>query len=493
MKIAIPKIINFDQSGFLKGRYIGQNITTIMDLMHFTTEENISALIIAVDFEKAFDTLWWTFMYQCLEKFKFPPLIKQWIRILYTDIKSCVTNNGWSSEYFYLERGVRQGCPLSPYMFILCAEILAQQVRNNTKIEGINIGGKEFKIKQYADDTQIFIKYSVNSLTELISTFVEYSNISGLKINFDKTEVMRIGSIKHSSCIIKTQPMLKWTQDVVKILGISLTTDPSEVLCHNIYPAFEKIQNIIKIWSSRKLTLFGKITVIKSLLESQLLYKLSVLPTPSCQLMKQIDQTLFNFLWDNKPHRITKQMAIEPRSSGGLSMTDIYTKNMALEAAWVKRIIADDNYSNFPVINHYMKTDLKLLLRCNISATDMHQCWTTSPPTFWKDVFYQWCCYNYTKIDDIKTLGKEILWYNSNIKIGHRLVYYKELCEKNVLYVSDLFDANNKFMSYSELKEKYKTNINYLHYMGLIQAIPKRYKQLVLENKKGYVMIILIE
>ena len=198
---------------------------------------------------------------------------------------------------------------------------------------------------------------------------------------------MRIGSIKHSSCIIKTQPMLKRTQDVVKILGISLTTDLSEVLCHNIYPAFEKIQNIIKIWSSRKLTLFGKITVIESLMESQLIYKLSVLPTPSCQLFKQIDQTLFNFLWDNKPHRITKQMAIEPRSSGGLSMTDIYTNNMALKAAWVKRIIADDNYSNFPAINHYMKTDVKLLLRCNISTIDMHQCLTKSRPTFWKDVF----------------------------------------------------------------------------------------------------------
>ena len=76
MKIALPKIMNFDQSGFLKGRYIGQNITTIIDLMHFTTEENISALIIAVDFEKAFDTLEWTFMYQCLEKFNFPPTHK---------------------------------------------------------------------------------------------------------------------------------------------------------------------------------------------------------------------------------------------------------------------------------------------------------------------------------------------------------------------------------------------------------------------------------
>ena len=72
-------------------------------------------------------------------------------------------------------------------------------------------------------------------------------------------------------------------------------------------------------------------------------------------------------------------------------------------------------------------------------------------------------------------------------------MYHKELYEKNVLYVSDLFNANNKFMSYSELKEKYKTNINYLHYMGLIQAIPKRYNKSSWKTKRGYAMIILIE
>ena len=258
-----------------------------MDLIYFTQDENIPALVISVDFEKAFDTLEWPFMYQCLEKFNFPPLMKQWVKILYPDIKSCVINNGWGSEYFSLERGVRQGCPLSPYMFIMCAEILAQEIRNNTKIEGIKIGRKEFKIKQYADDTQIFIQYSSNLLTELVNTFIEYSNICGLKINFDKTEVMRIGSIKHSSCIIETQPMLKWTKNQVKILGINLTAELPEVVQANIYPALEKIQNIIKIWSRRKLTLFGKITVIRSLLESQLVYKLSVLPNPSHQLFER--------------------------------------------------------------------------------------------------------------------------------------------------------------------------------------------------------------
>ena len=87
MTIALPKIINYDQTSFLKGRNIGHNITTIMDLIYFTQDENIPALVISVNYEKAFDTLEWPFMYQCLEKFNFP-LIKQRVKILYTDMKS---------------------------------------------------------------------------------------------------------------------------------------------------------------------------------------------------------------------------------------------------------------------------------------------------------------------------------------------------------------------------------------------------------------------
>ena len=138
--------------------------------------------------------------------------------------------------------------------------------------------------------------------------------------------------------------MLKWTKDQLKILGINLTAKLLDFVQANIYPALEKNQNIKKIWSMRKLTLFGKITVIKSLLESQLIYELSVLPNPSHQLLKEIDQTLFNFFWYNKPHRITKHMAIEPRDLGGLSMIDIYTKHRALKAAWMKGFMSEDNH-----------------------------------------------------------------------------------------------------------------------------------------------------
>ena len=125
---------------------------------------------------------------------------------------------------------------------------------------------------------------------------------------------MRIGSIKNSDCIIMTQPALKWTSEPTKILGITLTPDITRMVETNIKPLIEKIKNLIQIWCQRKLTLFGKVTVIKSLLESQLVYRLSTLPSPSSEMLKALDKILYNFLWDNKPHKITKKMTTKPRA-----------------------------------------------------------------------------------------------------------------------------------------------------------------------------------
>ena len=126
LKTCLPYLINEDQSGFIKGRYIGQNIVSLTDIIHYTEENDIPALLVSVDFEKAFDKLGWTFMIKSLEYFQFPEYIIKWVSILYTDIQSCISNNGCSSNYYRrLHRGVRQGCPLSPNIFIIAVELLA--------------------------------------------------------------------------------------------------------------------------------------------------------------------------------------------------------------------------------------------------------------------------------------------------------------------------------------------------------------------------------
>ena len=150
----IPKIINNDQTGFLKGRFIGENIRKYKinrwhDKSHYminhTESNNIPGLLLFLDFEKAFDTVEWPFIWKTLDSFNFGPSITNWIMLCYQNIESCVLNNGWASNFFALERGVRQGCPLSPYIFLLCVEILAERIRTNKDKEGIFI--KETKLK----------------------------------------------------------------------------------------------------------------------------------------------------------------------------------------------------------------------------------------------------------------------------------------------------------------------------------------------------------
>ena len=100
--------------------------------------------------------------------FNFGSSLISWIKLCYRNMESCVLNNGWASNYFIPERGVRQGCPLSPYIFILCAEILANKIRENKDIKGITVCGNEIKISQYADDTTMILDGSKKSFTSAL-------------------------------------------------------------------------------------------------------------------------------------------------------------------------------------------------------------------------------------------------------------------------------------------------------------------------------------
>ena len=153
IKNVLPSIIHHNQTGFMKDHYIGETVRSIFDILDFTVKENIPGLLIFIDFQRAFDSLEWNFLLRCLESFNFGFSLIRWVFTFYNNIESCVINNGIISDFFTLERGVRRGDPLSPYLFVIAAKTLAISIQQNSMIKGITITRNETKLLQYADDT----------------------------------------------------------------------------------------------------------------------------------------------------------------------------------------------------------------------------------------------------------------------------------------------------------------------------------------------------
>ena len=182
LKNVLPSIIHCNQTGYVKNRYIGETVRSIFDIMEFTEIENIPGLLIFIDFKKAFDSLEWNFLMECLHAFHFGPNLIRWIKTFYKNIKSCVINNGLCSDYFDLSRGVRQGDPLSPYLFLLAVETLAIATRESAEIKGIVINQVETKLLQYADDTTAVLS-DLESAHHLFRLLAKFEGLSGLIVN----------------------------------------------------------------------------------------------------------------------------------------------------------------------------------------------------------------------------------------------------------------------------------------------------------------------
>ena len=136
--------------------------------------------------------------------------------------------------------------------------------------------------------------------------------MSGLKVNLDKTKALWIGSMCKADKTICREFNIDWEQKPLKILGVIFSPEVFDIWDHNLDNVMNKVNSMIKTWSKRKLTLIGRVTVIKSLMLSKFAYLFLALPNPPGDLLKKLESMFFKFLWNKGPDRISRRQIVKP-------------------------------------------------------------------------------------------------------------------------------------------------------------------------------------
>lgn len=163
LELVLPTVISPDQNGFVKNRQVFHNVRRVLNLIH-EREGAPDTAILSLD---AFDRVEWNYLFDVLSRFGFGNYFRKWIEILYTDPMAEVSTNYLISAPFKLSRGTRQGCPLSPVLFVLAMEPFAIAVRSHPSISGIKTLDLEHHIVLYADDTLLLLTDLNNSILNL--------------------------------------------------------------------------------------------------------------------------------------------------------------------------------------------------------------------------------------------------------------------------------------------------------------------------------------
>ena len=260
--------------------------------------------------------------------------------------ESCIFNGDDTTKYFELQKGARQGGPTSAYLFILCLEIVFILIKANKRVKGINIFKHTYLYSAYADDTTFFLRYK-RSIKELLNTFATFSKYSGLKPNHEKCEIAGIGvlkSVKVAVCGIKC---INLCNDTIKITGIHVSYNKEKPNEKNFLESITKIQNVLKVWRMRRLTLEGKIIVFKTLAISKIVF-LSLISKVPTEIISELERIQKTFLWPSKPKRKNETLCSDFKH-GGLKNVNIQKKVMSLQCSWVRRLY-DDSFLEWKAI-----------------------------------------------------------------------------------------------------------------------------------------------
>ena len=311
--------------------------------MHYLEKNNLQGLLMLVDFQKAFDSVSWDFLSEVLKFFNFGQDFKRWIDVLNKNVQASILQSGYLAEFFNIQRGCRQGDPIAPYLFLLCAQILYLMILYYNNIKGIHINNCSYKISQFANDTTIFLDGSKDSLLAALNTLEIYGCLSGLVVNTDKTKLVWLGKKKHSKDIIDTPGKLLWGTTEFDLLGIQFAVDLENIPNLNYGSVLSKINKTLNQWRRRKLTPMGKITVIKTFIISSLNHIFTSIPSPNKKFITNLNSLMYSFIWDNKPDKVNRKQITNTYLFGALKMLDLELLIKSPKITWIERLLIFPN------------------------------------------------------------------------------------------------------------------------------------------------------
>jgi len=495
-KIHLSKLVSDDQNGFVPGRYIGLNIHRILNLIEICKNNNINGILLNIDFEKAFDCIEWDFVYSALRAFGFPNIFINWVKILYNNISSCVINNGKFTCFFELQRGVRQGCPLSPYLFVLSAEILSLYIKQKGNIEGILHGNHNYLISQFADDTSLSIIANSDNIKRCFQVLKDFERVSGLRVNVTKTEAMGLGTFDKPIC---PELKIQWVEKTTRVLGIQIAKDKSILLAENFGVILDKIQARLNGWKRRKLSIMGKINIIKCLGISQVIFLLTMLPSPNPELLKNLERILYEFIWNGKADRIRRTTLIGDLDLGGINMINISSLNKALKISWVKRLclqpgtwcsLITETLLLKPSKQNTVQDNIRYFLKSNLHFKDLNGCVKLDCSSLWYEILLEWCKFNYKPMEEfysVTDILHQNVWFNSCIKVASCPVIYTLWYNAGIKYIHNLVH-HNRWKSILEIEQEFGLKIILLDYLGILNSIPLNWRKLIKSNVEKYII-----
>jgi retron-type reverse transcriptase len=273
------EIVSVAQNAFIQKRSIHDNFLYVQRVIMKMHKRGQPALFIKLDISRAFDSINWAYLLDVLKALGFSQRWRDWIALILGSSSSKIIINGEQTNRINHKRGVRQGDPLSPFLFILAMDPLQRMIDKAAQarlLGSVLPKGAKLRCSLYADDVAVFVRADKTDLKVLKTILEVFEGCLGLKINFDKTEIFPIRYPESFWSNLVEVFLGKYANLPGKYLGLPLHFRKIKRI--SLQPLLEKINNRLAGWKGRLLSKAGRETLVKSVLTDQPIYHLTIFP-----------------------------------------------------------------------------------------------------------------------------------------------------------------------------------------------------------------------